>query len=269
MNYNNYMEDETKIRDSNKATVTVNAYDRGYFVNSEGRVISPKGKIRKDGIDSKGYRAFSITFKRGDKIIKTKVSTHQLIAYQKFGAKALSEGILVRHKDGVATNNHPDNILIGTDLNNYHDRSTKLRKLDAVKISKTLRKLTDQQVFDLRSDRLNGMKLSDLHEKYSICAYTCNNILKGVTYRDLTKGQAIKKPLKQKPKKGPPQLPNLTKVQAFNLLVDRFNGMTLQQLHTKYPLSISGCSAIINGRTYKDVYRKFYKKSKTMSQKPA
>ena len=185
---------EQNIRNTTRARATIDASSRGYFVNEEGQVITPKGKTRTPGIDHKGYKHFSYIFRTEGKSIHTTIKYHQLAAFQKFGLQAMLEGILVRHKDDNPSNNRPNNLLIGTHQDNTDDKSPETLARSAIKISRSKRALTDQQVYDLREDRSNGMTYKKLSEKYRIVQASCHSIVNGNSYKDLPIIKKFKKP---------------------------------------------------------------------------
>jgi len=180
------MEPEAKIRDSLRARSTVDASERGYFVNEDGDVISPTGKKRKPqpykNSAKKGgyYYRFTISIPGSRK--RTTITFHQLAAYQKFGAMALAKGVLVRHLDGNSENNRPDNLVLGNESDNAMDQCPKIRKARAKHAASHLKRLNDIQVASLRRDRAAGATLKVLCAKYGIAKSTCSYIINRKTY---------------------------------------------------------------------------------------
>lgn len=229
----------SKIRDSKAARATVAAYKKGYFIDAQGQVISPKGKVRKVHIHAKGYTRFSISYKPDQgPTIKAKISAHQLAAYQKFGEEALYEGVVTRHKDDNPRNNKLGNILIGSPYDNYHDMPPEVIRRAAIKISKKLRTLTDQQVFDLRKDRLQGLSRKQLSEKYNISEATCGAIYLGRTYKDLLQDVS------------PPRCQHTTDQKVLEVRADWAKGMTVAQLSKVHKLSKSLCRKLVTGKSH-------------------
>lgn len=99
------------------------AYEKGY------RVISGIA-FRKDG-----YQMSSIKDGRGYLFFKpnkyTPVYLHRLVAYQKYGEKIFEDGIQVRHKNNIKTDNIDSNILIGNQSQNMLDIPKKQRRINA------------------------------------------------------------------------------------------------------------------------------------------
>jgi hypothetical protein len=174
-----------KLRTTTRARATRQALERGYHVTEEGVVISPKGKRRKAQVGSRGYQQFSYVLKTKAGSVNTSIRVHQLVAYQKFGDAAMLEKVVTRHLDGNPANNHVDNIKIGSDLDNHLDKSPEVLALAGIRISRSNRALTDQQVCDLREDRSNGMKYKDLSKKYKLAKASCISIVHGNSYKDL------------------------------------------------------------------------------------
>lgn len=103
---------------------TIHAFEKGYRVIA-GEVFSPSKKklslVKNDG----GYLCFGIKYNGKSEIVKV----HKMVAYQIFGEAAFKPGIHVRHLDGNKINNFPDNIAIGTAMDNHLDK----KKEDIIK----------------------------------------------------------------------------------------------------------------------------------------
>ena len=84
------------------------AYDKGYEVTPNGRVISPKGKQRKTFANNKGFERFSI-FVDGN--IRA-VLVHRLQGYMKYGDKLFEHAKVIRHANGDVRDNSLDNIVL-------------------------------------------------------------------------------------------------------------------------------------------------------------
>jgi len=97
------------------------AHERGYRVSDEGVVSSTKKE--NIGYMFKGYHFLTI---RVDGKCRN-LRTHRLLAYQKYGEKIYNPGTVVRHLDGDSTNNHIDNIGIGTHSDNMMDMPKAVR----------------------------------------------------------------------------------------------------------------------------------------------
>lgn len=102
------------------------AYIKGYRVDEEGYLISPKGVVRKVCKNSSGYLYTSIRINGR----LSRVCVHQIAAYQKFGEDIFSAEC-VRHLDGNPLNNKLTNIEIGTQSENMRDIPAEIRKRSA------------------------------------------------------------------------------------------------------------------------------------------
>lgn len=94
------------------------AYERGYRIDYHGYAWNPKGDQINGSENKNGYLRISIR----DGIGPIFVFFHRLQAYQKYGVKIFEKGIVVRHKNGVPSNNSFENILIGTHQDNHLDK---------------------------------------------------------------------------------------------------------------------------------------------------
>ena len=99
------------------------------------------------------------------------------MAFQKFGIRLFDPGIEVRHLNGPQ-DNRKESIEIGTKSQNMMDRDPAVRKAIAAGAA---RKLTDEQVRQLREERVGGAKYSDLAQRYSIRKSTVSYIVRGIT----------------------------------------------------------------------------------------
>ena len=93
------------------------AYKRGYRVNIDGQLVGLDGSLNRSQLKG-DYCAFKINYNGK----KPHILVHRLMAYQKFGEWIFEKGIVVRHRNGISTDNSHENILIGTHKDNYHDR---------------------------------------------------------------------------------------------------------------------------------------------------
>ena len=164
------------------------AFEKGYYVNEKGDVISPLGRVRKPQPyrNSRGsggfYYRFTVQVEIDGEKYKTSVAYHQLAAYQKFGEEALSEGVVVRHRNGDSEDNRPDNILLGTSSDNMMDQPEEVRKARALYAATFQQKLSDQQVRDLRAAKKRGATLQQICWKYQIAKSTASYIINRKTY---------------------------------------------------------------------------------------
>lgn len=109
---------------SKKNQAIIEADQRGYHCDSEGRLYNPQGVAISGFIDG-GYRAFSIRIDGHSQ----NILLHRFIAFQLRGDLAFTDGIVVRHLDNDKLNNRWENLELGSVRENYLD----LPKQDRIK----------------------------------------------------------------------------------------------------------------------------------------
>lgn len=132
----------------------------------KGKVLSTAGKSGRD----RNYPL--VTLWVGDKGVSIQV--HRLVAVAFLGQP--SEGMMVDHIDGDPTNNHVSNLeWVTCGENNRRAYALGLRKA-------TRRKLSPNQIRELRSSDLSGKELS---RKYGISESNVSNIRHRRTYKEV------------------------------------------------------------------------------------
>ena len=89
------------------------AFQKGYRVNENGDVISPKGRILKKQVSNRNdipYFSFSI---RLDKYDVCKIMIHRFVAYLKYG-DLMFNCECIRHLNGNSLDNSFENIEVGS-----------------------------------------------------------------------------------------------------------------------------------------------------------
>jgi len=124
------------------------AYDRGYRITDDGKVIGLKGQ-EIGSYSQGGYKKFKIRF---DSEKELHVNAHRLQAYQKFGDRIYESGMVVRHLDNDKTNNSIDNIDIGSYSDNYMDQPEHVRVARAKHASSFVKKYNDIEVINFYND---------------------------------------------------------------------------------------------------------------------
>lgn len=156
--------------------LAVEAYRRGYRIRDDGTVISPYGR-------TVGWKAtsgyYAITLRVGKKATWTHV--HFLAAYQRFGERALSADVQVRHLNGNTLDNSKGNIAIGSQSDNQMDIHPEIRRQRAATSNR--RKLTFEQAQQLRKDHKNGTPYSVLMHRYGVSKATVSYIVTKRTYQ--------------------------------------------------------------------------------------
>lgn len=159
------------------------AFKEGYYL-SGGELHKPDGTPVKQYMGTNGYYKVSLGGRTSSlpDFNRSAIPFHKLVAYKKFGNK-LFKADCVRHLDGNCLNNDPDNLDLGTTLQNIMDRSPEDRQKHAQKAANAQKKLTKDQIASLLKDREGGMKYKDLCAKYGIAKSTVSYIVNGKTYK--------------------------------------------------------------------------------------
>jgi hypothetical protein len=156
----------------------VEAVQRGYYVNTNGKITSPNGE-REVYYDKWGYPKFGIKYKGKVRCI----FVHRLVAYLKYGNKIFESGIQVRHKNNNKLDYSQDNILIGTGSQNSLDNPVTLRIKTATIAAAKLRKFTDGEVAELRKLNKYGIGIRKLSKIYKVAKSTLSYIMQNKTYK--------------------------------------------------------------------------------------
>ena len=140
--------------------------------------VAPSGKLRSISAHTEGYGKFNI---RVDRRCST-VFCHYLMAYQKFGIAAFEKGIWIRHLNGNRLDASFDNIAIGSPSDNHGDMGAVARRIRSMPGGAARRRLTEDQVGELRKKHLAGSRPIDLALEYGLARSTVSYILRGITY---------------------------------------------------------------------------------------
>jgi hypothetical protein len=154
------------------------AFERGYRVCEDGRVIGPKGKYRKLYVHNNGFLRFTVRPVGTRRSVAAFV--HQLAAFQLFGD--YDPALVVMHLNGDRADNRLSNIALGTRAESHMRIARTLRVLYAVNAASKLRSLTDGEVASLRAERACGASLKDICAKYGIARSTASYIYNRRTY---------------------------------------------------------------------------------------
>lgn len=160
------------------------AYARGYRVDEDGRVISPRGAIRRTVPEGSAGRHY-FNLRVGERSLgKTvHVAAHELAAYQRFGERALEADVEVRHANLDLRDNRPANMMIGPS-DGRPDEDQVARVAHARRAARVLRGLLPGQAVALRADRAAGMTYRELRRKYGIAESSISLIVNDRTYQD-------------------------------------------------------------------------------------
>ena len=109
------------------------ALEKGYSVDLDnGVVIGSMGKPLKASMGRlQRYPTISLSFMKNDKKCAMSVPVHKVIAFAKFGEKAFSPKLQVRHLDRNSLNNRGSNLLLGTSSENQLDKPKEVRSYAA------------------------------------------------------------------------------------------------------------------------------------------
>jgi hypothetical protein len=119
------------------------ASKRGYVVDENGILIGYNGNQLSNHKDKQGYVKCTVSVD-GKNIT---LYAHRLMAYQKYRDRIYEKGNVVRHLDNNKTNNKPENIEIGTCLDNLRDMPIELiRERQEIATRKTIKYNRDEVV---------------------------------------------------------------------------------------------------------------------------
>ncbi len=182
------------MADSKRTRCIRIAFRIGYRVTDEGGVVAPSGRRLLVNANDAGYFHFSMTTHVADRERyglprAARVPVHRLAAYQLFGEDALQFGTDTRHLNGDRLDNRLVNIAIGTRSDNMMDRPAHARKAHAMKAAcsprRTRRKLTDDQVREIRKRLAAGESARALAKVFAVAKGTINNIMYGRSYKEI------------------------------------------------------------------------------------
>lgn len=161
--------------------IIVNAYQKGYYSDSSGAIYNKKGKKLVLTLDARSYYRFSIKF---DEETKSKsLPVHRFIAYEKYKESVFEVGIQVRHLNNNSADNSHDNIAIGTASDNYHDSTKETREKRLESAARITRKLTKEQVKEIRELNDSGIGYGKLAKKFNVSKTNIAYVCEGRTYK--------------------------------------------------------------------------------------
>ena len=163
---------------NNKALLQ--SFNKGYRVDKDGLLISPRELVLKQKLNNKGYKYFGVKYL--GKVVQ--VMIHRLQAYQKYGDAMFKSGIVCRHLNNIATDNSIDNIAIGTQSENMMDLPKEVR----VRLASNPKHNHLEMLKDYYE---NGLSYGGLMDKYDIKS-------KGTISNIVTKSLAYQKYIEDK-----------------------------------------------------------------------
>jgi hypothetical protein len=162
----------------NKLSV-LEAFEKGYRVKTDGRVISPLGCEISLSVSPGGYSRFSI---KNSERKRVTIPVHQLLAYQKFGDAFLVRGIQVRHLNNDSSDNTEGNIAVGTARDNEADKSEEMRRASVDAAGKARRRISDKVATEVFRMREEGRSYKQIIETLGLSKSKVNYILKKANY---------------------------------------------------------------------------------------
>lgn len=166
---------------SKQEEITRLSIEKGYTVDENGKAYNKDGKELSLSKGPKGYLSFNIRI-NGSK--PTRLFIHRLQAYQKFGDVIFDEEVVVRHKNGLSTDNSFKNIEIGSQSENM---------MDIPKVKRSINSSNPKHNhIDIINDYNNGLTYGELCVKYNISSKgTISFIIKKSLKSATTYGEVV------------------------------------------------------------------------------
>lgn len=153
---------------SKKNKIVLEAFEAGYDINKNGHLIR-KDKTIKSNFNGviNGYSYISLRLPSNS---RAQVLIHKMQAYKKFGDSMFEKGIVVRHKNGIKTDNSWDNILIGTASENQLDIPEKIRIKSATIASRKMQNniRTYEERCLIYEDLKNGIPYNEILKRHNL-----------------------------------------------------------------------------------------------------
>jgi hypothetical protein len=121
------------------------AKQNGYYINENGEAFSAKQKLKLI-VKSGKYPYYFFNAKINGR--HCRIMVHRLQAFQKYGDAMFEPGIVVRHLNGISTDNSYSNIGIGTYQDNSLDIPQETRIHLAKHASSFAQKYNHEEVYD-------------------------------------------------------------------------------------------------------------------------
>lgn len=144
------------------------AYRKGYRINENGVLFTPKGNIRT--LKSYKNRYPNFGFRINKKFVA--VNAHQFAAYCFYGDYYFQSGLIVRHLDGNKLNLSKTNIVLGTYKENSNDEPRDKIIFRASQGGKAAARLKSKRKIKTLSlllqiiEERNYLSMEELSEKY-------------------------------------------------------------------------------------------------------
>lgn len=154
----------------------VEAYERGYRPDEQGRIVSPYERILKLSKGSNGYLLFGMRLNGVTKVIYV----HRFVAYCKYKEELFTSDC-VRHVNSNKNDNSPSNIELGTMSQNFQDNELDWKSRFAFAGAKTRRKLSEEQVKEIK-ELLKTNSMRSIAKKFNVASTTISQIKEGKSY---------------------------------------------------------------------------------------
>lgn len=153
---------------SKKNKVVIEAFGAGYDITKDGHLVRKDKTIKSEFNGSiNGYLYVSL---RLPTVTRAQVLIHKLQAYKKFGNAMFEYKIVIRHKNGIRTDNSWDNILIGTASDNQMDIPKEVRVSSATTASRKMQNQlrSYEERYLIYEDIWNKIPYSEIMLKHNI-----------------------------------------------------------------------------------------------------
>jgi hypothetical protein len=138
------------------------ALSAGIHSTPSGEIVGVKGNTLSLVKAPNGYYRFGFFFE-GRKI---SLCAHKLVALQLYGVNAIGSGMVVRHLNGIPTDNSFSNIAVGTYKDNSQDISPEIRKRSSEIASSKVKRFNKEDISRIFALRNQGLALKDIAKEF-------------------------------------------------------------------------------------------------------
>jgi hypothetical protein len=157
------------------------ALSSGVHSTPSGEIIGVRGNKLSLVKAPNGYYRFGFFFE-GRKI---SLCAHKLVALQLYGVKAIGPGVVVRHLNGIPTDNSFSNITIGTYKDNSQDIPPEIRKRSSEIASSRVKRFKKEDISRIFVLRDQGLRLEDIAKEFHTGKGHISMILAKKLYSDI------------------------------------------------------------------------------------
>ena len=143
----------------------------------------PCRKRYKPTVNKDGYPCISV--RRRKLGICMKATIHQIVAHQKYGDNMFGKGCLCRHLDSDKSNFRPDNIVLGTKLDNYNDNTPAVKALIISSVRKaglSRRRFSMGEAAEIRELHKKGFSIGQIAKEKECAKNTIRYLILNFTY---------------------------------------------------------------------------------------